>query len=164
MADNVAITAGAGTNVATDDISGVHYQRVKLSIGADGAAADIAGDTTNGIDVDVTRFPNESVTAKTADCSSSGNNTVHTPGGGLAVRLYYISLSADYDNTASVTAYLRFGAAGSAQYKVELPPGATWARNIGAGRRYITGAADEAVIVNLSAAQTVYASIEYVEV
>lgn len=30
MADNVAITAGSGTTVATDDVSGVHFQRVKL--------------------------------------------------------------------------------------------------------------------------------------
>lgn len=30
MADNVPITAGVGTSVATDDISGVHFQRVKL--------------------------------------------------------------------------------------------------------------------------------------
>lgn len=57
MADNVAITAGAGTNIAADDVSSVFYQRVKISIGGDGSAADIAGDTTNGIDVDVTRLP-----------------------------------------------------------------------------------------------------------
>jgi hypothetical protein len=43
MADNIAITAGVGTTVATDDIGGVHYQRVKLGIGADGAAADWTG-------------------------------------------------------------------------------------------------------------------------
>jgi hypothetical protein len=43
MADNVAITAGAGTNVATDDVGGVHYQRVKLSLGADGAVVDAVG-------------------------------------------------------------------------------------------------------------------------
>jgi len=36
MADNVAITAGAGTSVATDDIGGAHFQRVKLVQGADG--------------------------------------------------------------------------------------------------------------------------------
>lgn len=41
MADNVPITAGSGTSVATDDVAGVHYQRVKLSLGADGAATDI---------------------------------------------------------------------------------------------------------------------------
>lgn len=44
MADNVAITAGSGTSVATDDIASVHYQRVKLSLGADGTAVDaVAG-------------------------------------------------------------------------------------------------------------------------
>ena len=42
MADNIAITAGSGTSVATDDVSGVHYQRVKVATGADGSAADVA--------------------------------------------------------------------------------------------------------------------------
>jgi hypothetical protein len=42
MADNVAITPGAGANIAADDIGGVLYQRFKLSLGADGAAADLA--------------------------------------------------------------------------------------------------------------------------
>lgn len=36
MADTVAITAGAGTSVATDDIGTVHYQRIKLVHGIDG--------------------------------------------------------------------------------------------------------------------------------
>lgn len=39
MADNVAITAGSGTNIAADDVSSVYYQRVKLDFGADGASA-----------------------------------------------------------------------------------------------------------------------------
>lgn len=34
MADNVAVTAGAGTSIATDDVAGVHYQIVKLAFGA----------------------------------------------------------------------------------------------------------------------------------
>lgn len=55
MADNVGWTAGSGTTVATDDVSGVHYQRVKLVDGTlDGTGA-IGGDATNGLDVDVTR-------------------------------------------------------------------------------------------------------------
>jgi hypothetical protein len=49
VADNVAITAGAGTDVATDDVGGAHYQRVKIDGGADGAAAPILGDSTNGL-------------------------------------------------------------------------------------------------------------------
>ena len=43
MADTVSITQGSGTTVATDDIAGVHYQRVKLSVGADGSATDALG-------------------------------------------------------------------------------------------------------------------------
>jgi hypothetical protein len=39
MADNVAITAGAGTTIRTDDVGGVQYQVVKLDVGADGASA-----------------------------------------------------------------------------------------------------------------------------
>ncbi len=30
MADNVPITAGSGTTIATDDVAGVHYQQVKI--------------------------------------------------------------------------------------------------------------------------------------
>ncbi|HKX31494.1 MAG TPA: hypothetical protein VJ302_27655 [Blastocatellia bacterium] len=57
MADNVAITAGSGTNIATDDVGGVHFQRVKLVDGTlDGTGA-IGGDGTNGLDVDPTRLP-----------------------------------------------------------------------------------------------------------
>lgn len=41
MADNVAITPGAGATIATDDVAGVQYQRVKLDIGADGASAPV---------------------------------------------------------------------------------------------------------------------------
>jgi hypothetical protein len=36
MADNVAITAGSGTTIASDDIGGVNFQRIKLVHGADG--------------------------------------------------------------------------------------------------------------------------------
>lgn len=36
MADNVAITAGAGTTIATDDVGGAHYQRMKLVSAVDG--------------------------------------------------------------------------------------------------------------------------------
>jgi hypothetical protein len=41
MADNVAITAGAGTTIATDDVSGTHFQRVKLVSGVLDATAPI---------------------------------------------------------------------------------------------------------------------------
>jgi hypothetical protein len=49
MADNVAITAGSGTSIATDDIGGAHYQRVKPAFGVDGSAVDVS--TTNPLPV-----------------------------------------------------------------------------------------------------------------
>lgn len=39
MADNVAVTAGIGTSIATDDVSGVQYQVVKIDVGGDGVAS-----------------------------------------------------------------------------------------------------------------------------
>lgn len=55
MADNVSVTAGTGTVIATDDVGGIQYQRVKLVDGTADSSAAIAGDATNGLDVDVTR-------------------------------------------------------------------------------------------------------------
>lgn len=42
MPDNVDITPGTGATVAADLVGGVLHQRVKLSVGADGVAADLA--------------------------------------------------------------------------------------------------------------------------
>lgn len=58
MADNILVDISGGTaTLSTDDIAGVHHQRVKMSLGGDGVAVDAPGDATNGLDVDVTRLP-----------------------------------------------------------------------------------------------------------
>lgn len=44
MPDDVSITAGSGTTVATDEIGGRHFQRVKPAFGADGVAGDVTVD------------------------------------------------------------------------------------------------------------------------
>ena len=55
MADNITIPAtGSGTatpNVATDDVGGVHFQRIKVNYGSEGAAQDV--DATHGLPVNV---------------------------------------------------------------------------------------------------------------
>ena len=38
MSDNIAVTPGAGSTIAADDIGGVLHQRVKIVIGADGVS------------------------------------------------------------------------------------------------------------------------------
>ncbi len=54
MADNVTITSGAnstppaGTVVATDDVGGVQYQRIKLDVGGDGASTPV---TSTGLPI-----------------------------------------------------------------------------------------------------------------
>jgi hypothetical protein len=43
MADNMDVTPGTGKTIAADEIGGALHQRVKISFGADGAAADLDG-------------------------------------------------------------------------------------------------------------------------
>lgn len=81
MADNTTLDPGAGGDtIATDDVAGVKYQRVKLVDGTADSTAAIAGDATNGLDVDVTRLPSGSqaaATAKTSDYDTgAGTDTV----------------------------------------------------------------------------------------
>lgn len=54
MADNSTLPA-TGDVIASDDVSGVKYQYVKLADGTADSSAKIGGDATNGLDVDVTR-------------------------------------------------------------------------------------------------------------
>jgi hypothetical protein len=42
MADNVDISPGSGASIATDDVDGVHYQRVKLDAGEDGVSTPVS--------------------------------------------------------------------------------------------------------------------------
>jgi len=44
MADNVSITSGGSTVIATDDVGGVHYQRIKVIDGTADGTAGIPGD------------------------------------------------------------------------------------------------------------------------
>jgi len=75
MADNIAVTAGAGTIIAADDIAGILHQRVKLSLGADGVGADapIGG----GVEAGVLRV--------TIASDSSGVLSIDDNGGALTV-------------------------------------------------------------------------------
>lgn len=73
MADNVPITAGTGTDIATDLIAGVHYQRVKVTFGTDGSSTDAS--SSNPLPVD-TELP-----AAAALADATANPTVPTVGG-----------------------------------------------------------------------------------
>jgi hypothetical protein len=54
MSDNTEVTPGSGATVAADDVDGALHQRVKISVGADGSAADWEGEVA--IAADPTRW------------------------------------------------------------------------------------------------------------
>lgn len=90
MADNLGFTPGTGSTIATDDVAGSHFQRVKLTDGTPDSSQFIAGDSANGLDVDVTRVSgNVTVVQPTATNLRVDASTVPVPvtdnGGSLTV-------------------------------------------------------------------------------
>lgn len=98
------------------------------------------------------------VNATAGTVSASGTTTIFTPSAGQRSRLLYLCLSSPGDNTTDVTVTVRTGS--TDRYKVTLVPGALWARNLMAGRRFVLGALDEVIVLNLSVSQTVHWSLE----
>lgn len=138
---NETVTANAGTNLNTSALA--------LE------ATQINGDQIVG---------SQTLTKKTVTASASGPNTIHTPAAGKKVRLYYLGYSAGA-TVSGVLVGMRFTAGGADfdnQYLIS--PGQPFGRNIQAGKRYIDGGTDELLVVNLSAAQTVYCNVELEEV
>lgn len=77
MADNVSITAGSGTNIATDEVTGTleHVQLMKLAISTDGSRTLVPADGTDGLLVNL--GANNDVTVSgtvTANLAAGTNN------------------------------------------------------------------------------------------
>lgn len=77
MADNVSITAGSGTNIATDEVAGTleHVQLMKLAISTDGSRTLVPADGTDGLLVNL--GANNDVTVSgtvTANLAAGTNN------------------------------------------------------------------------------------------
>lgn len=96
MADNIAITAGAGTTVASDDIGGVHYQRVKMVWGVDGTASD--ANATTPLPVSLTMPATQIHKAVNVTTTQTGTD-VWTPGGGLRIAVTSLVIGS-YGTTA----------------------------------------------------------------
>lgn len=55
MADNTTLNTGAGGDtIATDDLAGVKYQRVKVNFGSDGSATDVSSASPLPVDTELT--------------------------------------------------------------------------------------------------------------
>jgi hypothetical protein len=76
MADNVAITAGAGTSIATDDCgAGGHAQIVKLAIATDGSATLIPAVAADGLLVNLGTNNDVTVTGTVTEASGAAIKT-----------------------------------------------------------------------------------------
>ena len=84
MADNVAITAGAGTTIGTDDVGGVQIQRVKATWGPDGTANDADVATGKPLPVQL-RSPTGTDLVGTAGTGSAAVLTVQGNASGTAL-------------------------------------------------------------------------------
>lgn len=71
MADNVGVTPGSGVTVATDDIGGVQYQRVKVTFGTDGSATDASSSNP----LPVTILASATNIAKAEDAAHASGDT-----------------------------------------------------------------------------------------
>lgn len=75
MADNLNVTAGSGTTIATDDISGVHYQKVKL-IESTAESTTATGVSGNPLRVDPTGSTAQPVTDNGSSLTVDGTVAV----------------------------------------------------------------------------------------
>lgn len=112
MADNIDVTPGSGKTIAADDVSSVLYQRVKLSLGADGVAVDAvagAGAVSTGVQRVTLASDDPAVVALQAMQSATG--PVLIPSAGTPVK----GLTAAMTGTTS-TAVTGMGAPGVGLY------------------------------------------------
>jgi hypothetical protein len=141
MADNLDITQGTGTTVAADDIGGVKYQRVKLSLGADGTANDAsagAGAVGTGTQRVTLASDDPAVVALTASATSlphtatdatndlsyvfdsssaSGERDLVSATALMTTRGYRFTITA----AGATTVEFRDGASGTVLFTVEFP-------------------------------------------
>jgi hypothetical protein len=124
MADNVAITAGAGTTIATEDESGVHYQVVKLAASGSGTVEGLskaedsaAASGEHGIPALAVRRDTAAVGSgtdgdySTINVDGSGRLWVNASGAAVPVTDNSGSLTVDNGGTFAVQATLEAGTA-----------------------------------------------------
>jgi len=159
MADNVAITPGAGAPIATDDIAGAHYQRVKLIHGADGV--------TDGDVAKTNPLPSRMGAALTRDfqvapinVAASGFNPVIAASGSMTIKV----LGWAFKVGGAVTVKLR-NEAGAVDFTPAMPyanSGDGWVQDL-VGQPYFLTTAAGNFGLTLSAAVPVTGVVFYTQ-
>lgn len=155
MADNVGITEGSDKTVATDDVSSVHHQLVKIEHGADGTATMTSSaaplPTKPGIPV------TGDLSAASISAASSGDNTLLAGTGGQTIRVFRLFLVA----AAAVNIKFRDGTAGTdLTGAMSLGPGGSVTLDFDGEPWFKTSVAN-AFVLNLSGAVQVSGRFYY---
>lgn len=171
MADNVAITPGAGATVACDDVGGVLYQRVKPAFGADGSATDVSSSAPLPVTASASAatggIPSTARLLSAAGTSGDATNVKASAGRVYAIQGY---------NAASAVRYLKLynsasaptAGAGTPVKTLALPAGAGFAFDwpvgltfsTGIGYTLVTGSADNSS-TSVTAADILGLNIDY---
>jgi hypothetical protein len=100
MADNITLNAGSGgSTLATDDISGVQYQRVKITYGIDGTATDVSSSNPLPVTIDSLAVTGGGVESSALRVTIASDST-----GVLSVDDNGGSITVDNDGTFAVQA------------------------------------------------------------
>lgn len=146
MADNVDVSTAAGATIATEDVSNVHHQKVKVEYGADGAATMVENSAPLPV------MPGMQTTSDydevAINVAASGDNTIVSATAAQTTRLYGFFLEAD---GGAVKVKWKDGAAADFHPAMPLNDKGSWflPRD---GRPWFKTTANTALILNLSAA------------
>jgi hypothetical protein len=125
MANNVTLP-GTGETIATEDVSGVEYQKVKLVDGTAASTTGIPGDATNGLDVDVTRVQG-TVTTSSARATTGTQtivaSTVTTNTTLLAADSTRLAVTIFNESTSTLFVLYGAGTESATVYSVQVPAG-----------------------------------------
>ena len=149
MADNTTYTEGSGITIATDDISSVHHQRVKVEFGADGVASDVS--PTNPLP---TRPGHPSTgyltTAVISSITTSGRIALVSAAASQTARIFALHLVI----SAAATTFLFESATTALTGAMSLGVGGTIDLDFNGEPHFVTGS-NEAFNMNLGSAATV---------
>jgi hypothetical protein len=103
MADNIEITEGTGTTVATDDVAGVQFQVVKLDVGGDGLSepvTSLAKETGGNLDIIAGAVSGTEMQVDLVGSVPAGTNII---GAVKRDTVNYTKIRKYYANTGAVT-------------------------------------------------------------
>jgi len=153
MADDVDISPGLGVTIAADDVGGKHHQRVKVSIGDDGSAADASD--RRPVPVRPGRPTTTSLTNVPVSASASGDNALVAATAAQTTRVFRLLLVA----AGAVSLKLRSGTT-DLMAAIPLAAGGSIVLDFD-GEPWFETAANEALNLNLSAAVPVTGFLQH---